>query len=322
MTISDAQRVKRELLLRTLFPSMPLAAQLRFIELLDDVELATGQMAFAQGDPPDRFLFLTEGRVALESEGQNSLEFSGFSVIGVVDAVLDRPRVRACRALEPSKALAIRTVDWFDMLEDNAEIARAATRNFATQLHESWRTRAQDLPRPSDSAPVRLPERLDNYDKILILRQAAFLKRVGMQAVASLATVAEPVRLRDHEWLFEAGNAGAHFYIVAAGRIELSHASGLRLTHSVGDLVGGPASFCNALPSYAARATGDAVVLRVSQQDFYDQAEEHARLLRGMLAFLISELEALQAVSAATVIPATIEPVPVPTDSAALAVEP
>ncbi len=322
MTVSDAQRVKRELLLRSLFPSMPLAAHLRFIELLDDVELATGQLAFAQGDPPDRFLFLTEGRVALEREGQRPLEFSGFSVLGVVDAVLDRPRLRACRALEPSKALAIRTVDWFDMLEDNAEIARAATRNFATQLHNSWRAQAKDVPRQADAPTLRLPEKLDNYDKILILRQAAFLQRVGMQAVASLATVAEPVRLRDREWLFEVGNDGAHFYIVAAGRIELSHASGLRLTHRVGDLVGGPASFCNALPTYAARAVGDAVVLAISQQDFYDQAEEHARLLRGMLAALVSELEDLQAAaSAPDAIPIENAGHPVPDASAAVAVE-
>lgn len=297
MTISDAQRVKRELLLRTLFPTMPLAVHLRFIELLEEVELTAGQLVFARGDPPDRFLFLTEGRVAIELEGHKSLEFASFSVVGVVDAVLDRPRVRACRALEPSKALAIRTVDWFDMLEDNAEIARAATRNFATQLHTSWRERAQHLARYSDPPPPRLPTVLDNYDKILVLRQAAFLQRAGIQAVASLATVAEPVMLESGEWLFETGNDGEDFYVVAAGRIELTHASGLRLTHSAGDLVGGPASFCNALSSYAARASTDAIVLRISQQDFYDQAEEHGRLLRGMLAFLVSELEALQAVT-------------------------
>jgi CRP-like cAMP-binding protein len=297
VTISDAQRVKRELLLRTLFPSMPLAAHLRFIELLEEVELSAGQVVFAQGDPPDRFLFLTEGRVAIEREAQKPLVFSGFAVVGVVDAVLDRPRVRICRALEPSKALAIRTVDWFDMLEDNAEIARAATRNFAMQLHNSWRERAQHLPRYSDPPPLRLPATLDNYDKILLLRQAAFLQRAGIQAVASLASVAEPVMLKSSEWLFETGNDGEDYYVVAAGRIELTHSSGLRLTHSAGDLVGGPASFCNELPGYAARATSEAIVLRISQQDFYDQAEEHGRLLRGMLAFLVSELEALQTVT-------------------------
>ncbi|MEP7049847.1 MAG: cyclic nucleotide-binding domain-containing protein [Pseudomonadota bacterium] len=297
MTISDAERVKRELLLRSLFPSMPVAANVRFIELLEDVELAAGQLAFAQGEAPDRFLFLTEGRVIMEGEGQLPLEFSGLAVVGVMDAVLNRPRVRACRALEPSKALAVRTTDWFDMLEDNAEVARAATRNFATRLYDRWHELAPKLARHSTPPPGVVPKAFENYDKILVLRQAAFLKRAGMQAVASLATVAEPLSLNAGDALFEANNEGRHFYVVGAGLIELSQPGGFRITHTTSDLVGGPASFCNALPNYAAHALTDAIVLRISQQDFYDQAEEHGRLVRGTLAFLISELEAVQAVA-------------------------
>ena len=298
MTTSDAQRVKRELLLRSLFPSMPAAANIRFIELLEDLELKTGELAFAQGDPPDRFLFLTEGRVALETEGLQSIEFSGFAVVGVVDAVLERPRLRACRALEPSKALVIRSADWFDLLEDNAEVARAATRNFATQLHSLWQHLAQRLPRNSEPPRGVRPAKLETYDKILALRQAEFLRRAGMQAIASLAAVAETVVLRASEPLFEVGNDGEDFYVVATGSIELSHRTGLHFTHDAGSLVGGPAAFCNALPSYSARALSDSIVLRIPQQEFYDQAEEHGRLLRGTLAFLASELEALQAVAA------------------------
>ena len=106
MTVADGQRVKRELLLRSLFPTMPAAAHVRFIELLEDVDLAAGELAFEQGDPPDRFLFLTEGRVALESRAAcNPSSFPASPWSGVVDAVLERPRQRACRALEASKAL-------------------------------------------------------------------------------------------------------------------------------------------------------------------------------------------------------------------------
>ena len=298
MTVADAQRVKRELLLRSLFPTMPVAAQVRLIELLEEIELLPGEFAFVQGDAPDRFLFLTEGRVALEGEGLVPREFSGFAVVGIVDAVLERPRLRGCRALEPSKALMIRAADWFDLLEDNAEIARAALRNFATQLHSLWQQLAPRLPQHSEPPPGIVPSALEDYDKILALRQAAFLRRAGMQAIASLAAVAETVMLRAGEPLFEVGNDGEDFMVVAAGLIELSHASGLHFTHDTGDLVGGPAAFCNALPSYAAHALTDSVVLRISQQDFYDQAEEHGRLLRGTLAYLASDLEALQAVAA------------------------
>jgi CRP-like cAMP-binding protein len=300
VTTADGQRVRRELLLRSLFPSMPAAAHVRFIELLDDLDLATGEFAFRAGDPPDRFLFLTEGRVALESEGLQSIEFSGFAVVGVVDAVLDRPRIRGCRALEPSKALLIRSADWFDLLEDNAEIARAAIKNFATQLHGLWQQLAPRLPRHSEPPPGIVPTMLETYDKILALRQAAFLRKAGMQAIASLAAIAETEVLQAGDSLFEVGNDGEDFFVVAAGLIDLSHGSGLQFTHRAGDVVGGPAAFCNALPSYGAVATAPSIVLRIPQQEFYDQAEEHGRLLRGTLSFLALELEALQAASMGT----------------------
>ena len=297
MTLADGQRVKRELLLRSLFPTMPAAAHVRFIELLDDLDLAVGQFAFRIGDPPDRFLFLTEGRVALETDGLQSIEFSGFAVVGVVDAVLDRPRKRSCRALEPSKALLIRSADWFDLLEDNAEIARAAIKNFATQLHSLWQELAPRLPRRSEPPPGIVPSSLETYDKILALRQAAFLRKAGMQAIASLSAIAETEVLQPGESLFEVGNDGQDFFVVAAGLIELSHGSGLHFTHDAGDVVGGPAAFCNALPGYAAVATVPSIVLRIPQQEFYDQAEVHGRLLRGTLSFLALELEALQTAS-------------------------
>jgi len=297
VTIGDGQRVKRELLLRSLFPSMPAAAHVRLIELLEDLDLAPGELAFKEGDLPDHFLFLTEGRVALESEDLQSIEFSGFSVVGVVDAILDRPRQRACRALEASKALRIRSADWFDLLEDNAEIARAAIKNFAAQLHVLWQDLAPRLPRHSEPPPGIVPSALETYDKILALRQASFVRRAGMQAIASLAAIAETEVLKAGESLFEVGNGGEDFFVVAAGLIELSHGSGFHFTHDAGDVVGGSAAFCNALPGYAAVAMAPSIVLRIPQQEFYDQAEEHGRLLRGTLAYLASDLESLQTAS-------------------------
>lgn len=298
MTVADGQRVKRELTLRSLFPTMPAAAHVRLVELLEDVELAAGDLAFKEGDLPDHFLFLIEGRVVLESAALQTVEFSGFAVVGVIDAILERPRPRACRALEASKALRIRSADWFDLLEDNAEVARAAIRNFASQLHGLWQTLAARVPRRSEPPAALVQSAWEIYDKILALRQATFLRRAGMQAIASLAAVAETEVLQPGEALFEVGNSGEDFFVVAGGSLELLHSSGLHFTHEVGDVVGGPAAFCNALPNYAALATVPSVVLRIPQQEFYDQAEEHGRLLLGTLAFLALELEALQAANA------------------------
>lgn len=291
--MDDATRLKREILLRSMFPSMPAAAHVRFIELLEDVEAREGEIVFDVGEPPDRFLFLLEGRVLMESPGQRPWEFVPLAVVGVIDAVLERPRTRNCRALEPSRFLSIRLSDWFDMLEDNGQIARAAIRNFATQLHGRWRELAPRLRRPSEPPPGGALPTLETYDKILVLRRAAFLRSAGMQAVASLASAAETIALRAGQVLFEEDSAEDNLYIVVRGQLELTAEGEFRLQQGAGELVGGPAALCRALGSYRARAVSDCQVLRISEQEFYDHAEEHARLTRGTLAYLVSELEPL-----------------------------
>ena len=123
MSIDDATRINREILLRSMFPSMPIAAHARFIELLEDVDASEGELIFDVGEPPDRFLFLIEGRVAMEAEGQRPWEFAPVAVVGVIDAILERPRTRNCRALAPSRFMSIRLTDWFDMLANSLGIA-------------------------------------------------------------------------------------------------------------------------------------------------------------------------------------------------------
>jgi CRP-like cAMP-binding protein len=293
MTVADSAQLKREILLRSMFPSMPVAAHLRFTDLLDDLEAKPGELVFDVGDPPDRFLFLTEGRVTMEREGERSWEFVPVAVVGVIDAILERSRTRNCRALEPSRFLSLRMSDWFDMIEDNGQIARAAIRNFATQLHGRWRQLAPRLERHSELPPGAVTAALETYDKILALRRATFLGSAGMQAIVSLATVAEQLDLKQSESLFELGARDDSLHVLVRGSVELTAPGGFRYLHRRGDLVGGAAAFCHALPGYAARATTDVTVLRIAEQDFYDQAEEHARLTRGTLKYLVAELEPL-----------------------------
>lgn len=293
MTVADHARLKREILLRSMFPSMPASAHLRFTELLDDVEAKPGELVFDVGDAPDRFLFLTEGRVTMERDGENSWEFVPVAVVGVIDAILERARTRNCRAVEPSRFLSLRMSEWFDMIEDNGQIARAAIRNFATQLHARWQKLAPRLERHSELPPGGVAPVLQTYDKILALRRASFLGSAGMQAIVSLATVAEQLDLKQGQVLFERGARDDDLHVLVRGSVELTADGGFRYHHRRGDLVGGAAAFCHALPSYAARAVTDVSVLRISEQDFYDQAEEHPRLTRGTLKYLVSELEPL-----------------------------
>lgn len=289
----ETRRLEREIYLRSMFPAMPAAAHARFIELLEDVEIGEGDTLFAPGEAADLFYFMVSGSVVMEREGFVPWSFGPLSVVGVIDAVLERPRVRGCRALAPCRLMALRAADWFDMLEDNAQIARSAIRNFATQLH---RTFGEGAPPPraaraSDPPPPDFDVNASTYDRILALRRAPLLGRAGMQAVASLATIAEPKHLIEGALLFDADSADGMLAIVARGLVELRDETGVRVIHGPGDLVGGAAALCGALGGYSARALTDSVLLRFHEQDFYDQAEEHARLTRGTLAYLVAELD-------------------------------
>lgn len=294
MTVPDTRRLEREIYLRSMFPAMPAAAHARLIELLEDVEISAGEVLFSAGEPADRFYFMISGSVVMEREGFAPWPFGPLSVVGVIDAMLERPRLRGCRALAPSRLMGIRAADWFDMLEDNAQIARSAIRNFATQLHRRFREGSAAPPRvtrESDPPPNDFDVTASAYDRIVALRRAPLLGRAGMQAVASLATIAEPKELAQGELLFEVNQDDGMLAIVARGMLELSDETGVRALHVAGDLVGGAAALCGALGGYSARARTDSVVLRFHEQDFYDQAEEHARLTRGTLAYLVAELD-------------------------------
>ena len=137
-TNSEASRVKRELLLRSLFPAMPAAVHVRFIELLEDLELATGELAFAQGDPPDRFLFLTEGRVALESEGLQSIEFAGFAVVGTGGA--DKAQIQHMIGIMLSLAgkLQADAADALAVAVTHAHV-RATANRIGVDVRRAWR---------------------------------------------------------------------------------------------------------------------------------------------------------------------------------------
>jgi CRP-like cAMP-binding protein len=293
MTAPDPVRLEREIMLRSAFPMMPAAAHARFVEVLETIDAETGQVLFSPGEAAERIYFLTHGRVVMEAVDERPWFFEPVAVVGVIDATLERPRKRSCRVLEPSKLLALRSSEWFDLLEDNAQVARGAIRNFATGLHARWRELAAKVPRKSDPPMGPIPPTLEYYDKLLALRQTFFVNRAGMQALVSLATVAESVLLRAGEFLFDLGEKRDALYVVASGTVELSRPDDFRVQHGNGELVGGPAALCKELPSYRARALTNAAVLRISEQDFYDCAEEHPRLTRGALAYLVSELEAV-----------------------------
>jgi len=292
MSLSDAERLRRELLLRAMFPIMSGDALARFAEQLLPMTVKTGEILFETGTTPERVYFLLSGKVAMRAEGEEEWSFGPRSAIGVIDALIGRPRARRCIALADTELLALPVSEWLDLLEDDANSARGAIRNFSRQILTRWQASASTPSRrTSTQPPTDFGPALSTYDKILALRRAEFLKPAGMQAIASLAAVAEEERYESEQSLFEPGHTQQKLQLVVSGGVELRTGNDFLLVHGPGELVGGPAAFSGALTQYAARAAGRSVVLAIHEQDYYDQVEEHVRLTRGTLAYLVTEFE-------------------------------
>jgi CRP-like cAMP-binding protein len=293
MSLTDNERLRRELLLRSMFPMLSREVLARFAEILEPFSAQADTVLFPAGSAADYVFFVTRGRLALQAPGETDWTFGPRSVVGVIDAMIGRPRARACLVLEDAELLRLPVSEWLDLLEDDSTSARGTVRNFALTLHTRWQTWAKAVEHAT-AAPTQPPlQELSTLDKILALRRAPFLKPAGMQAIASLAGVCAEERFEAGEPLFALGNDSTELRVIVAGHVELSSANDFRLVQGEGELVGGPAALCGTLSSYAARALTPCVLLRIHEQDYYDQVEEHVRLTRGTLAYLVTELELL-----------------------------
>jgi CRP-like cAMP-binding protein len=291
VTITDTDRLLRELMLRTLFQSLSGDSLARMTELLVPRSIADGEVLFSAGEPSERFWFVVEGKVTLERPGAPPWVFGPRSVVGSLDAFRERPYTRSCRALAESDLLELRRTDWLDLLEDDALVARDSITSIAARVHQAARAAPAQpvlgLARPAISTPGPF----STFQKILILRQARFLANAGMQAIASLTALASEHQLAAGQGPADAGLRLDRLYVLVTGRVELEGTSVRE--RGPGDLLGGPGVLSDPSLAAAARAVVPTVLLGIDQQDYYDFAEEHPRLSSGTLAYLASELEAL-----------------------------
>ncbi len=289
---ADELRLERELFVRALLPSMHGEGAARLAGVLEARELTEGTQLFRQGTPPDEFFFVVDGQVVMEAEGLPPWTFGARSLIGMVDMMAWRPHRRSCQATRATRVLVGRSAAWFDLLDDDSVLGEGAINNFASRLHSL----SAELGLPLASEPIGpdpgLSSPLAIYEKTLVLRDTPLLARASTQAIASLAQVAEELTLSAGAELFARGGAERALYAVASGVIALR--SGDRLTRV------GPTSFLApaaalsvGLGEYSAHAETAAIVLRIREEEYYDQSDEHPELTRSAMAYMATEQEKL-----------------------------
>jgi CRP-like cAMP-binding protein len=284
--------VEREIFLRTMAVGRPQTTKL-LGEAMREVFFDAGAVLYEEGSAADDLYFIVKGTVALRRDGVPDWVFGPNSVVGIIDADLDRPHARKAVALTDIEALALRTEDRLEVLEDNFEQTRALILFTAARVHDlAIELPAEDAVELPDPGPELGPEPLPLVERVLLLHDTIAFKRAGIQAIVRLAPVVDEFRIAAGDTLFRAGEVTGVFFVVAKGTIELENENTKRrYRFGPGSIVGGSAAFGDVERLYTARARCDSVLLRLREEAFFDVMEDHFDLARSVLGYIAGERE-------------------------------
>ena len=299
MSTEDRNKIGREIFLRSFFfdrPPQRLAQAL--VGVMQDHDYEAGDVIFEIGSSPTTVHFVSEGAVELAAPDQGSWRFEEGGVIGIIDAVLSRPRARRAVAVMPTHVLSVRYDDYLEILEDNFDFAKGALENACRTIHRNSRQLAPDgVFKPPETTPAigvdALNERATNLiERLLVLYNAPFFRNAPVQPLVSLAAQTEEERWPVGSVLFDQGEPSTILRFVVTGRIRADLDDPKIVGwFGPGDLVGAHAAIGYALTQYRMTAEEDSIVLKVQKEDLYDLMEDHVRLTRIGFAFVAHENE-------------------------------
>ena len=299
MPNNEEAKIGREIFLRSFFAVRPpqRVAQ-ALVSVMQDHDFDAGEVVFDAGEMPVHVYFVVDGEVHLEADGETPWSFGELSVIGIADAVLDRPRVRRAIVRAPSHLLSIRFEDYLEILEDNFDFAKSAMEMANRTVHEQSRQLAPDgvfkAPNATSvvSADVLRQRPLNLVERLLVLYNAPFFVDAPVQPLVSLAALAEEERWSEGDQIFDVGQPLTDLRFVVAGKVR-ADLDDPRIVgwFGPGDLLGANAAISSPITVYRMTVEQDAVVLRIQKEDLFDLMEDHARLARVGFAFVARENE-------------------------------
>jgi CRP-like cAMP-binding protein len=286
--------IERELALRAGAGAATSAQIAQLAGLARVVAFASGEPLCTAGATTDRLYLVMEGEVELPSSGAPSWHATPGTLLGVLDALMDRRCARTAIARTDVRALEIHVDDYLAFLSDNVDLCLAMIAELAAGLHRAM-LGLRDPTVLFDGAggpPARLTKGggLAVVDRLLLLQRVPAFRRATVQALASLAARAEVEPIEAGVDLFEEGDPSDTIWIVARGRVHLVrqeltvplHRGPSQLVTHLAELALGPREF-------TAITTERSVLLRIHREDLLDRLDEHFELARSILGFLAGE---------------------------------
>jgi CRP-like cAMP-binding protein len=297
--------VERQIFLRSLNIARPLgSASKQLARAMRDTLIPAGATLYRRGDPAGEIYFVIKGEVELTLEGAEPWKLLPPSVVGILDVLQDRVRERTATALTDVHALALSAEDYFDVLEDNFEYARAGVQGIAMNMHQLSLDLAPTggFPEPP-SVVLPVPARpLNLVERTLALHEAPAFRAARVQGVTRLAGLAEEVRFAPGDVISRRGDPSDALLVVARGLVQVSHdAPRLEARFGAGSLVGGYASLGHGTHQFDTKVLAPTAALRVRREDFFDLLEDHFEVTKAIMAFLGAERERIYAERAARI---------------------
>jgi len=264
----------------------------RLTGLLEGDSARAGHRLFSAGEVADSFYFVLDGRVELARAGAKPWILGSRSVMGMTDALIERPRQRTATALTEVSLMRVRMDAWFDLLEDSFELARASVTgvaNAVARLEESLWT--VERPRAtSDASPGSpKPSKLNVVERLALLMDAPILGGAGIQPLSDLAVACEEIVTEEGGLIFGRGGAGDRVFVLVAGT-----ASGMRddpravWRGSAGDIVCGAGALGKRSAAWEVRAAIQTTALTFRLEDWFDLMEENFDMVRSTLSALLT----------------------------------
>jgi CRP-like cAMP-binding protein len=286
--------LERELFLRGISASQPQGgAALQLARAMRDVSFSAGATIYRAGDFTRLIHFITHGEVELSGVHLDPWRLQAPAVIGVLDVNQRRPFSRTATAISDVRALVLREDDWFEVLEEHFEFARASMVRVADDVHTLHLSagRGGGFPEPPPQTDHE-PHALNLQERTLALRGVLIFRTAGIQALALLATGATERALATGERLVTRDDPANALLVVARGTIRIERENpAIHARFGPGSLVGGGASISFRTHPYTAVAEAPAVVLELHREDVIDALEDHVEMIYSTLAGLGAERE-------------------------------
>lgn len=287
-------QVQRELFIRSFFDRPPpaelaelLAARMR------DRTFEAGEAIYEEGQPSGPMFFVTRGTVELTAPGEEPWVFEDKAFIGAIDANMGRPHPRTARAVTRVRAIEMHFEEYLMLLEDFFDFARDTLIQGAERTHGTALGLAPDGIYLEPRAPIGRwlsRARLDDLQRLIVLRGARAFARAPVQSLVTLARSAVEERYEKGAPLFRSGSSNRGMVLVADGVAAVHHDDPIvRARVGPGELVLGLLGIVPRPYAFSADAETDLVTLRIGHEDLFDAMEEHFGLARSWWVYMGTE---------------------------------